>query len=57
MIDVDVCTQAELESLNSAADSINKLENELQVSLFVSVAWGDRPRANLWGQLSAGLSK
>jgi len=25
------CCQAELEALNSAADSINKLENELQV--------------------------
>ena len=26
-----VCGQAELEALNSAAESINKLENELQV--------------------------
>ena len=26
-----VCAQAELEALNSAAESINKLENELQV--------------------------
>jgi len=29
--DVVCWCQAELESLNSAADSINKLENELQV--------------------------
>jgi len=26
-----VCAQAELEALNSSAESINKLENELQV--------------------------
>jgi len=36
-----VCCQAELEALNSAADSINKLENELQVCVCCSIPTAD----------------